>query len=178
VIYARQGFVKGLIGLLFVVCGSFSRAAENDPPTDWVDPATGHRVVRLSREADSKNLYFHQNAYSTDGSKVVITSPSGISTVDLRTHEIDEVIAGRVRPLVTGRKTGDLYHLRGDDVWAANLDTHEVREVVTIPTKYQRSNITVNSHETMIVGLAVDPSRRKTPIPIASWGVGRQDCRW
>jgi oligogalacturonide lyase len=163
VVVAPRYLVQCILALWLVVFASLSCAAEDEPPTDWIDPATGHRVIRLSREADSKSLYFHQNAYSADGSKILITSPSGLSTVDLRTHDIDEVVAGLVRPLVTGRKTGDIYYLRDDDIWAANLDTHEVREIVTIPTKYQHSNITINSDETMIVGLAIDPDGQPEP---------------
>jgi oligogalacturonide lyase len=51
-----------------------------EPPTEWIDPATGHRVVRLSREPGSASLYFHQNAYSADGQKLVIMTPSGLIT--------------------------------------------------------------------------------------------------
>src|SRR4051794_28305470 len=45
--------------------------AASDLPTDWIDPDTGHRVVRLSREDGSASLYFHQNAYTPDGKKLI-----------------------------------------------------------------------------------------------------------
>jgi len=32
--------------------------------TDWVDPDTGHRIVRLSVEPGTLSLYFHQNAFT------------------------------------------------------------------------------------------------------------------
>jgi hypothetical protein len=62
--------------------------AQGDIPTDWIDPDTGHRVIRLSREDGSQSSYFHQNEFTPDGRKLVFTSPSGLYTVDLKTREI------------------------------------------------------------------------------------------
>jgi Oligogalacturonate lyase len=164
VVRLSRVFVRGAVALLLVVLVvSRSSAAEDEPPTDWVDPATGHRIVRLSVEADSKSFYFHQNAYSADGKKLVISSPSGVSTVDLKTHEIDEVVAGKIRALVTGRKTGDLYFIRDNTVWAVNLDSHERRMVVAIPSRLRAGNVAVNADETMIVCLAIDPDGNPEP---------------
>src|SRR5262245_9570032 len=73
----------------------------DDPPTEWIEPATGHRVVRLSREPGSASLYFHQHAYSVDGRKLVFTTSAGLSAVDLETRQISEVVSGRVGVLVT-----------------------------------------------------------------------------
>ena len=77
-----------------------------EPPVEWVEPATGHRVVRRSREPGSASLYFHQNACSADGRKLVLGTPGGLSTVNLETREIEQVVVGRVGVMVTGRKTG------------------------------------------------------------------------
>ena len=57
----------------------------DDPPADWIDPDTGHRVIRLSAEPGSQTLYFHDNAYSPEGGKYVFSSPSGIMLLDLAT---------------------------------------------------------------------------------------------
>ena len=86
--------------------------AQPEPPTEWIEPETGHRVVRLSREPDSQSLYFHQYPYSADGKKVIFTRRDGIYTVDLHTREIAQVVEGRVQVLVTGRKSGDVYFIR------------------------------------------------------------------
>src|SRR5213594_2479683 len=93
------------------VVGSWSWAAE-EPPTEWIEPATGHRVIRLSREPGTASLYFHQNAYSADGRKLVVTTPGGLATIDLKTREIDAVVTGRVGVLVIGRKTGQIYYTK------------------------------------------------------------------
>jgi oligogalacturonide lyase len=37
-------------------------SAQASLPTEWIDADTGHRVIRLSREAGTQSLYFNQNA--------------------------------------------------------------------------------------------------------------------
>ena len=54
-------------------------AQQQEVPREWVDPDTGHRVVRLSEEPGSQSLYFHQNGYTPDGSKMIMTTPTGLS---------------------------------------------------------------------------------------------------
>ena len=34
--------------LLTIVAGGARPSTPDDPPTDWIDPDTGHRVIRLS----------------------------------------------------------------------------------------------------------------------------------
>src|SRR6516165_7865429 len=75
-------------------------------PAEWVDPDTGHRVIQLSTEPGSESLYFNLNPFTPDGKKMVITTPSGISTIDLQTRQIDQVVKGRVNVLMVGHKTG------------------------------------------------------------------------
>ncbi len=73
-----------------------------EPPTSWVDPDTGHRVVRLTTEPGSASLYFNQNGYTADGKKMVYTTPGGISVLDLATQ---------------------VHYLENNAVWAADVDT-------------------------------------------------------
>src|SRR5258707_8381019 len=110
--------------LILMTASVLVHAQALEPPLDWIDPDTGHRIVRLSREPGSESLYFHQNAYSADGKKLVITTPTGLSTIDLATHVIDKVVEGRVSIIVTGRKSNDVYYTKGGSVFATNLNTH------------------------------------------------------
>ena len=68
--------------------------AAEDVPTEWIE-ASGHRVVRLSREAGSASFYFHQNGYSAAGDKLVIATPDGLAAVDLKTRAIEPIVNGR-----------------------------------------------------------------------------------
>ncbi len=53
---------------------SIGISARGDIPTDWTDPNTGHRVVRLSREDGSQSSYFHQNEFTPDGEWIIFRS--------------------------------------------------------------------------------------------------------
>src|SRR5579862_5227674 len=90
-----------------------SLCAQDTPPKTWVDPDTGHRVYRLTDEPNSASLYFNQNGYTADGKKLIYTSPEGISTFDLQTHQTRRVVEGRVRVIVTGHKTQNVYYIKG-----------------------------------------------------------------
>src|SRR6476661_9469578 len=89
-----------------------AQSPSNEPPREWTDPDTGHRVVRLSDEPGSQSLYFHQNAYTPDGKNLLISTPTGVSAIDLKTRSIAKVIDGRVSLLMTGRKTGRAYYVK------------------------------------------------------------------
>ena len=126
-----------------------------DIPREWIDPDTGHRVVRLSDEPGSASLYFHQNAYTPDGEKLIITTPTGLSTINLKTRAVEKVVEGRVNVIITGRKTGQIYFARNGAVYATDLNTKATREIGKLPTAPAGGSVgvaTVNSDETLLAG--------------------------
>ncbi len=132
---------------LFVLITIISMSASaQEPPREWIDPDTGHRVIRLSDEPGSASLYFHQNAYTPDGSKLIITTPTGLSTINLKTRAIEKVVDGRVNVIVTGRKSGDIYYIKAGTVYATDLNTKQTREVAKLPPR--TSIASVNADET------------------------------
>jgi oligogalacturonide lyase len=139
--------------LLFAFAFLPARAAD-EPPTEWIDAATGHRVIRLSREPGSASLYFNQNAYTTEGDKLIITTPNGISTIDLKTHEIKSVVEGRVRVIVAGRKSRQVYYSKDGTIYATHLDTRETREIAKLPPRGFVA--TLNADETLLAGARTD----------------------
>lgn len=128
--------------------------AQNDIPTDWIDPDTGHRVIRLSREDGSQSSYFHQHEFTPDGKRLVFTAPTGLYTVDLQTRAIEQIRAGRTGLLCVGRKTGLAYYLsrgeQGTSLWAVNPDTKEDKKVIDVPRGLSIANI--NCDETLAGG--------------------------
>ena len=42
-----------------------------EPPKSWIDPDTGHRVVRLTDEPGSATPYFKKKRYTADGRKLI-----------------------------------------------------------------------------------------------------------
>ena len=112
-------------------------------------------MIRLSREPGSASLYFHQNAYTPDGKKLIITTPSGVSTIDLATHEIQQVVEGKVAVIVAGRKSGDIYYIKDRvTVMATNPTTKETRQIVTLPDRATVSSL--NADETLLLGSITD----------------------
>ena len=155
--------------LALLTLAPMAARAADEAPTDWIDLDTGHRIVRLSREPGTASLYFHQNAYSADGKKLFVTTPSGgIAAIDLATREIKPLVPGTVSVLVAGRKTGDIYYTKrparaaggaenaapdsmGGTVFATNPTTGQTREVVKLPPGVSVSSL--NADETLLIGV-------------------------
>jgi oligogalacturonide lyase len=135
---------------LLLVLALAGRAQEKEPPREWIDPDTGHRVVRLSEEGGSQSLYFHQNAYTPDGRTLVITTPRGLAAIDLKTHALRKIVSERVNLIMVGRKTGQAYYVRAGGIFAVDVNTKSVREIGTIPAG--GSIASVNSDETLLAG--------------------------
>ncbi len=128
--------------------------AADEPPKSWIDPDTGHRVIRLTNEPNSASLYFNQNGYTADGLKMVYTTPDGISVLNLKTQETKSVVKGRVRVIVTGHKTNSVFYTSNGSVHAANVDTGETREIGKLPAR--GSIATVNADETLMAGTYIE----------------------
>jgi oligogalacturonide lyase len=141
-------------------------ASAQELPREWIDPDTGHRVVRLSEEPGSASLYFHQNAYTPDGEKLIITTPSGLSTINLKTRAIEKVVDGRVNVIITGKKTGDIYYTKAGVVYATNLKTKATREVAKLPPC--ASVASVNADETLLAGIIDEGPPPPTATPGAA----------
>ncbi|PYS72263.1 MAG: oligogalacturonate lyase [Acidobacteria bacterium] len=162
-----------ILGLLMIIAlGALSVMAQ-DLPREWVDPDTGHRVIRLSDEPGSASLYFHQNAYTPDGEKLIITTPTGLSTINLKTRAIEKVVDGRVNVIITGRKSGDIYYLKQGVVYATNLNTKTTREVAKLPPR--TSIASVNADETLLAGITDECPPPPAPVPGATPAAPRGD---
>src|SRR5438094_7776750 len=112
------------------VLGAVPAIAQNgaEPPRTWIDPDTGHRIIRLTNEPGSASLYFNQNGYTADGKEMVYTTPEGISALNLATGGAHSVVKDRVRIIVTGHKTQNVYYIKSGEVYATNVDTLETRK--------------------------------------------------
>lgn len=174
-------FIPLVLILLSLVSAGAARAQGGaEPPREWIDPDTGHRVVRLSNEPGSASLYFHQNAYTPDGEKLIITTPSGLSTVNLKTRAVEKVVDGRVNIIITGHKTGQVYYVKQGVVYATDLNSKATREVAKLPAR--TSVASVNADETLLAGVVDEgpgeggPGIRNPPPSAASGAVpGQRD---
>ena len=170
--------LKCFFAILFFAVPTWAQQAE--PPREWIDPDTGHRVVRLSNDAGSASLYFHQNAYSPDGEKLIITTPTGLSTINLKTRAVEKVVEGRVNVIITGRKTGQVYYTKQGIVYATDLNSKATREITRLPPR--GSVASVNADETLLAGIIDEGSgdggpgiRNSPPSASASAVPGQRD---
>ena len=130
--------------------------AAQEPPAEWVDAATSHRIIRLSNEPGSASLYFHQNAYSGAGDVMVFSTREGLSVINLQTRKIRPLVEGRISHVVVGRKTRQVFYMKEGAIYATSLDSGATREILTKPELRSGSGLTVNADETLLAGSYVD----------------------
>jgi oligogalacturonide lyase len=126
--------------------------AGEDPPREWIETATGHRVVRLSDEPGTASLYFHQNPYTATGDKMVVSTPGGLATITLATRTIAPLVEGRVSHLVVGRKTRQAFYIKNDAVYATDVDTRATRKILEHPRLRTGSGFGLSADETLLAG--------------------------
>jgi oligogalacturonide lyase len=137
------------------------------PPKSWVDKDTGHRVWRLSDEANSGGFYFNINAYTPDNKQMIYTAPDGIHVLDMTTHATKLLVAnpagaaggpgaGTVHAIVVGHKTNSIFFTKADPatgvnaVYKADTNTGAIRKLVDLPPHVSISS--VNADETLGAG--------------------------
>jgi oligogalacturonide lyase len=135
---------------LAVVFLALPLLAQTEPPKTWVDPDTGHRVVRLTDEPGSATLYFNQNWFTPDNKKLVYSSRTGIYTMDLATHETKRVVEAGARVIEVGHRNASVYYTRAGSIFTTDTETSVTREIAKLPPR--GSVATVNADETLIAG--------------------------
>jgi len=132
----------------------------NTPPTSWVDPDTGHRIIRLTREPGSDSFYFNVNSFTPDGKRMVYTATNGISLLNLETLETKQLVTGKARPIIVAHHSATLYYTRPttnrlySTLWSVNLDTGENRKLADLPRRASVSAI--NADETLGAGTFIE----------------------
>jgi oligogalacturonide lyase len=155
---------RALSSVLISLCGLVALLAE-EPPREWIEPVTGHRVVRLSDQPGTASLYFHQNPYTSSGDLMVVSTPSGLATLALATRAITPLVSGRASHLVVGRKTRTAYYIQNDTVYAADLDTRATRRILSDPRLRSGSGFGLSADETMLTGSFVTDASARAAAP-------------
>ncbi|HJZ71497.1 MAG TPA: oligogalacturonate lyase family protein [Vicinamibacterales bacterium] len=105
---------------------------QEPPAAAWIDPDTGHRIVRLSDGAGGSTLYFHDNPFSPDGRTMIFNTPNGIAAVDLDAigteHARARIVARGVRGGYFARRSREIYYGgAGTPITALDVDTGRTR---------------------------------------------------
>lgn len=138
------------------------RATAEPIPTKWTDPATGFKLVRLSRlPATSMSFYFHNNPFvpgeKGEADKMVFYSRTDagmqLFVMDLKTLKTEQLTD---RPFVRGEivcpKLREAFYQSRNEIYAVNVDTRIERHVATLPNDLSGGISTVNSDGTLLVG--------------------------
>jgi oligogalacturonide lyase len=158
---------------LLVLLWSFSLAGRAATPGDslrpeggalalrdeWIDADTGHRVARLSRvPGASESFYFHQNAFTSEGDKMVFAnSVPGASNrlfvLDLATRKAEPLTEPGATGAIVGRRSRKVYYQRQGVLYATHLDTRETKALGQLPPRGSAG--AVNADETLAAGTCV-----------------------
>ena len=160
--------MKPLLTKIINTCSAFMLSAglisqaqtQTPPPKTWIDPDTGHRVIRLTDEPGSASFYFTDNGYTSDGKYLVYTTPGAISALNLKTYETHVIVKGVARAIVVGRKTPTVFYTKTTDkrgfleLWSANIETNQTQKLASLPQR--GSIVTINADETLAVGSYIE----------------------
>ena len=169
--------------LMPLACIAQTKPGDPMPRKTWVDKDTGHRVWRLSDEANSGAFYFNINGFTPDDKQMIYSAPDGIHMLDLATRQTKLLVAnppppqaaagaaapatpvpGTVHILVAGHKTNSVFYTSTDashvtSVYKADTNAGAVRKLAVVPHPPNTSGwsvVSVNADETLIAGTYVE----------------------
>jgi oligogalacturonide lyase len=172
------GFLSICSVLSLLLTTSFASELRND----WVDPDTGHRVVRLSRvPGDSQSLYFHNNEFTASGDKLVYENGGSDKTrtqrgfwtnriyvYDFNNQKSELLTDNGGKVILVEPNSRKVYHQRSNTLFATHLDTRETKTLAQLPLRWRISAI--NSDETLGAGTFVEGGPQiDTSGPKSSW---------
>ncbi|MEM9966086.1 MAG: oligogalacturonate lyase family protein [Asticcacaulis sp.] len=145
-------------------------------PREWVDADTGHRIIRLSEEDNSRSLYFHDSAFTADGKWMVFDTPTGIKKIEWATRRISplapqgytSIMVSRTKNICYARKTGAVARTADDkgaggmEYVAINMDTGKIRTIAKNVKGYITS---INADDTLLVGQWAEREYQLQPGP-------------
>jgi len=108
------------------------------PDLAWRDATSHARVVNVTAGFENAGLpYFHQNVFTAKGDLMLFTGrrerEQGFYVLDLRTGETRQLTHDTGANLVVLPRRRAAAYRRGDDVFLLNLDSGEVKKLVTVP---------------------------------------------
>jgi len=127
-----------------------------NPPTEWVDKDTGHKITRLTNEPLSRGLYFNEKAFTPDGKEMIYLVKKSIYVMDMTSkHPTRQLVEGPIDSLVLANKTPSVYFIKDGDtsLYAADVTTGQVAKVINLPAHATIS--TVNADDTLAAGFYI-----------------------
>lgn len=152
-------------------------------PTEWIDSATGHKLIRLTRNTGTSNMsfYFHNNPfignkmvyYSSAPNNLKGVSKQETSSVDSKNKQIhwldlttlsSEQITFQANPMngeIVHAKSGNIYYQIRDSVFETNAFTKKTRLIYVFPADYLGTVTSVNADGTVLSGVRSSSKERE-----------------
>lgn len=159
----REVLAAGAVaGAAAVAAPQMARALSVAPPREWIDPATGHKIIRLSGDDGGSKLYFYRDMFTPQGDQMVIATPKGIAMVELATRQLRPLVEDPTADLLfMGRRSRTVYYSISDPgegqptdrprtFYAVDVDTRTIRKIARIQSGQVDA---LNCDETMFVGV-------------------------
>ncbi len=152
-------------------------------PNEWIDSATGHRVVKLTRQKNTSNLsfYFHNHPfignkmvyYSSDKNNLAGITKQETSSVnsrnkqlhmlDLKTLESTQLTFHQ-KPMngeIVHAKSGNVFYQIQDTVFSVNAITRKTNLVYVFKNGYRGAVAAVNANGKYLAGVRVEEKERE-----------------
>jgi oligogalacturonide lyase len=129
--------------------------AKDGIPVAWRDEVTGKKIIRLSAQAGTSSLYFHQHAYSHDGQRMVVSRPDGIGVIELGSRRNSLILADPgAEVLMVGRRTSRLWYIDGSgpDREVRTVDLEGQQRQGHYRLSPSEAIFAVNADETLLLG--------------------------
>ena len=183
---AAVTILSSVSALAYAQTSATTSLTGGEPPRSWVDKDTGHRVWRMTDEANSGGFYFNINAYTPDHKQMIYTAPDGIHVLELATKKTKLLVpnppsdasrgtnaqgaaaggrSGMLHPLVVGTKTNSIFYTQTDPktdinaVYKADTNSGAIRKLTDLvgpPNTSGMSVVSVNADETLIAGTYIE----------------------
>ena len=140
-------------------------------PLVWIDSATGHRTVRLSRrDGNNRTFYFHNNPFlatpdsgaqqmlfygsTADGYQLFSVNLDDDSVRQLTRH------AGRISGEIVSPVLREAFYQSGDSVFCVHVDDGREELLYVFPQDFQGHIASVNCTGTLLAGVWGAPQKR------------------
>lgn len=138
--------------LYLIFAGWSLRTSAHAAPLEWIDPDTGHRVVRLSDKAGQVVLYFHQNGFTQSGDQIVLASARGLMVYNFEKRSIEPLVNGATQHVIVAKRRRKVYYLKGESVCETDIDTKTTRVLCKDNRLSSGSGFAINADETELAG--------------------------
>jgi len=150
-------FVLMVALLLPTLAAQKTHAPTPTQSNTWIDAATGHRVIRLTSEPNSSDLYFNNNAFTSDGQMIYgvfdpVTETSAIYALNLTTFQSKQLVAAPTWSGVVAHKSPVVYFTRPKDtgIYSVNTGTGVIAKIGERPPRAEIN--TINADDTLLAG--------------------------